>query len=69
MQNLGDIRTWCENNKGSCAGLISVSILLILVISSGKSCGKFIFRLIFYGSLLVRFWGNYTINTEFRFLF
>ena len=41
MQNLADVRAWCENNKGTCVGLICVSILLILTVSSGKSCGKF----------------------------
>ena len=52
MHELGDIRAWCENNKGTCAGLICVLILLILVVSTGKSCSKLNLRFIFHDGLL-----------------
>ena len=42
MQHLEDIKIWCESNKGTCAGIISVFILLIVIISTEKSCGKLI---------------------------
>lgn len=55
MQHLEDIKIWCESNKGTCAGLISVFILLILIISTEKSCGNLIavnYKTIFFQSFV-----------------
>ena len=37
---LSDIKSFCENNKGTCAGLILVFILLMLIAATERSCRK-----------------------------
>lgn len=40
--NLIDMKPFCENNKGTCAGVIFVFILIILIAATERSCRKYI---------------------------
>ena len=35
-----NIKTFCENNKGTCAGLTFVFILIVLIAATGRNCRK-----------------------------
>ena len=40
LDKLYDIKTFCESNKGTCAGLTFVFILIVLIASTGRNCRK-----------------------------
>ena len=35
-----DVKQFCENNRGTCAGLTFVFILIILIAGTGRNCRK-----------------------------